>query len=649
MNKAYDEHSIQVLDERSHVRLRPAMYIGDTGVFGLHHLVYEVVDNSIDEITNGYGDKITCILHKDGFVTVEDNGRGIPVGIHPQTGKAAAETVLTSLHSGGKFDSANYKTSSGLHGIGVSAVNFLSEQLDLTIYKEGYAWRQTYKKGITATEFLKGETTDKTGTIVKFKPDHLIFQTVEFQYKILYNRLKELAYLNKGVRINLIDEKTSEQVEFYSDGGIKAFVDDLNKDKEVLCTGIYFNDTIKIKNQASGQDYNVIIQDYNVIIEVAFQYNKSYTDIIYSFANNVNTRDGGTHLSGFKSALLDAIVKYAEKKKLFKGLDIRPTPRDVLEGLTAIVSIKLPNPEFEGQTKSTLGNPEIKEIVYNFVIESIMTLFDGDDNLALVIAEKISQACIAREEARKARETVRRKNILSSLSLPGKLADCSSKNADICELFVVEGDSAGGSAKMGRNRNFQAILPLKGKVLNVEKCELVKILDNEEIKALIAAIGYDIKTSDMSRLRYGKIILSCDADVDGSHIISLLLTLFYRFMKPLLVNGNVYIAQPPLYKVKYGNSDFYLSDDEALAAWKKTAKNPEKAIITRFKGLGEMNPEQLGETTMNPATRRLAKVVVSDESETDRIFTILMGSDIDQRREYIIQNALIVNESELDA
>jgi DNA gyrase subunit B len=431
--KKYDENSIQVLDERSHVRLRPAMYIGDTGIFGLHHLVYEVVDNSIDEITNGYGDKITCIIHKDGFVTIEDNGRGIPVGTHSQTGKAAAETVLTSLHSGGKFDSISYKTSSGLHGIGVSAVNFLSEQLDLTIYKEGYTWRQTYKKGITATEFSKGDETDKTGTIVKFKPDHLIFQTVEFQYKILYNRLKELAYLNKGVRINLIDEKTSEQIEFYSDGGIKAFVDDLNKDKEVLCTGIYFNDTVTVKNQVSNQQYDVII-------EAAFQYNKTYTDVIYSFANNVNTRDGGTHLSGFKSALLDAIVKYAEKKKLFKGLDIRPTPRDILEGLTAIISIKLPNPEFEGQTKSTLGNPEIKEIVYDFVLESITKLFDNDDGLALTIAEKISQACIAREEARKARETVRRKNILSSLSLPGKLADCSSKNADICELFVVEGD-----------------------------------------------------------------------------------------------------------------------------------------------------------------------------------------------------------------
>jgi len=428
----YDESSIKVLDERSHVRLRPAMYIGDTGVFGLHHLIYEVVDNSIDEITNGYGDKISCIIHTDGFVTIEDNGRGIPVGIHSETGKAAAETVLTSLHSGGKFNSNSYKTSSGLHGIGVSAVNFLSEQLDLTIYRQEYSWHQTYKKGVSVTPFIQGQyVSDKTGTIVRFKPDHTLFQTVQFQYEILHNRLKELAYLNKGVRINLVDEKTSSSVEFYSEGGIKAFVDDLNLDKEVLNQGIYFNDVVKVKKEN---------ETYDVIIEVAFQYNKTYSDIIYSFANNVNTRDGGTHLSGFRSALLDVVIKYSEKKKLFKGLDIRPTQKDILEGLTCIVSVKLPNPEFEGQTKSTLGNPEIKEIVYDFTFDSIMKIFDADSTLALTITEKISQACIAREEARKARDTVRRKNILSSLSLPGKLADCSSKNADICELFVVEGD-----------------------------------------------------------------------------------------------------------------------------------------------------------------------------------------------------------------
>jgi len=637
----YDENSIQQLDDRSHVRLRPAMYIGDTGLFGLHHLVYEVVDNCIDEITNGFGDTITCTIHKDGFITVVDNGRGIPVGIKKETGKSAAEMVMTSLRSGGKFNSTSYKTSSGLHGIGVSAVNFLSDHLDLIICREGFSWQQSYKKGLVTTQFVKGDATDTTGTTVKFKPDHTIFQTVDFQYKILHDRLKELAYLNKGVKIEVIDERTEERAEFYSDGGIVAFIEDLNKDKESLGPIIHLDETVKIKNETVG--------NYDVKIEIAFQYNNGYSDVIYSFANNVNTRDGGSHLSGFKSALLEAIVKYSEKKKLFKGLEIRPTPRDVLEGLASIISVKLPNPEFEGQTKSTLGNPEIKEIVYSQVLEAITSYFSSNDDVAMLIASKVSQACIAREEARKARDAVRRKNVLSSSILPGKLADCSSKNVDICEVFVVEGDSAAGSAKMGRNRIFQAVLPLKGKILNVEKSELSEILENKEVKVLIAAIGINIQTGDISKLRYGKIIINCDADVDGAHISSLLLTVFFRFMKPLLINGHVYIAQPPLYKVKYGTNDFYLADDEALAAWKKSVKNPDKAVITRFKGLGEMNPEQLGETTMNPATRRLAKVIVTDEAETDKIFTILMGNDVDSRREYIVQNALMIDEDAIDA
>jgi len=428
----YDESSIQQLDDRSHVRLRPAMYIGDTGAFGLHHLVYEVVDNSIDEITNGYGNKISCVIHKDGFVTIVDNGRGIPVGIHSDTGKPAAEMVMTSLRSGGKFDSTSYKTASGLHGIGVSAVNFLSDTLDLTICREGFYWHQTYKKGQIATQFTKGIATDKTGTVVKFKPDRTIFQTVEFEYKILHDRLKELAYLNRGVRIEIVDERTGEKDEFYSDGGIVAFIEELNKDKEILSPIIHLDDEVKVKNDVLGR--------YDIRIEIAFQYNKAYSDVVFSFANNVHTRDGGSHLSGFKSALLEAIIKYAEKQKLFKGLDIRPTPRDVLEGLVAIVSIKLPNPEFEGQTKSTLGNPEIKEIVYNQVLDAITSYFSSNDDTAMLIASKVSQACIAREEARKARDAVRRKNVLSSTILPGKLADCSSKNVDICEVFVVEGD-----------------------------------------------------------------------------------------------------------------------------------------------------------------------------------------------------------------
>lgn len=647
-HEKYDEHSIQTLDDRAHVRLRPAMYMGDTGIFGLHHLVYEVVDNCIDELTNGYGDTITCIIHKNGFVTVEDNGRGIPVGTVAGATKSAAEMVMTSLRSGGKFNNASYKSSSGLHGIGVSAVNFLSEKLNLTIYRDGHKWEQSYTQGV-AGEFKKCEVSSKTGTVVSFKPDHKIFQTVEFQYKILYDRLKELAYLNKGIKIVFSDERQDEikTVEFHSDGGISAFITDLNADKESISPVIYLEEDVSVKNEAEN-DID-IDKTYTVHIEVAFQYTKTYSDIIYSFANNVNTRDGGSHLSGFKTALLDSIVKYAERKKLLKGLDIKPTSRDILEGLTAVISIKLPNPEFEGQTKATLGNPEIKIIINNEVANKIDAYFSKNDSVAFAVVEKITQACIAREEARKARETVRRKNILSSLSLPGKLADCSEKNPELCEIIICEGDSAGGSSKQGRNRKFQAVLPIKGKILNVEKSELTKILENQEIKSLISAIGIDITTGDISKLRYNKVIICCDADVDGAHITSLLLTLFYRFMKPLLTEGHVYIAQPPLYKVKHGKDDHYIMDDEALAKWKTTVKNPDKALITRFKGLGEMNPEQLSETTLNPKTRKLAKVVVSDDIETDRIYSILMGHDVDARREYIVQNSLLITDDEIDA
>lgn len=638
----YNEDSIKVLDAIAHVRLRPAMYIGDTGVFGLHHLVYEVVDNSIDEITNGYGDKIFCTVHKDGSVGVEDNGRGIPVGIHKETKRPAAETIMTTLYSGGKFENKNYKTSSGLHGIGVSAVNFLSEKTDLTIWCEGFVWKQSYSKGRPTTDFIKCEATTKTGTLVKFKPDHTIFQTVEYQSNILANRLKELAYLNKSVRIIFHDERTGQTEDYCSNGGIAALVEHMNIDKTCRSPVIYFNQEAEIDNKSTNSKYTVDV-------EVAFQYNDTYSDNILSFANNVNTRDGGSHLTGFKSALHESVTAFAEKKKMFKGLPVRPSARDVLEGIVGVISVKLPNPEFQGQTKATLGNPEIKTIVNDLLSKAVTDYFSDNESVAEAIAGKVAEACIAREEARKARETVRRKNILSSSSLPGKLADCSEKNADLCELFIVEGDSAGGSSKQGRNRNFQAVLPIKGKVLNVEKSELARILDNEEIKSLISAIGINIQTGDISNLRYSKIIFSCDADVDGAHISSLLLTLFYRFMKPLLVNGHVYIAQPPLYKIKYGKDDIYVSDDEELAIWKSKAKNPEKAIITRFKGLGEMNPDQLSETTMNPKTRRLARVVVTDDGETDRIFTILMGNDIDSRREYIVQNALIVSEDEIDA
>jgi len=641
-NKVYDASSIKTMDDRSHVRLRPAMYIGDTGNYGLHHLVYEVVDNSIDEISNGHGNLITCIIHDDGFITIKDNGRGIPTGIHKETGKPAAETIMTSLRSGGKFDNDNYATSSGLHGIGVSAVNFLSESFHLTVYYDKHVWTQSYKKGLPVDKFEKCEKTKQTGTTIKFKPDHTIFQTTEFQYKILADRLRELAYLNSGVRIKIIDECNDEENEFYSEDGIAGFVSYLTKNKETLSPIIHLDNKINVKHKKSKKEYKVNV-------EFAFQYNKSYSDTVYSFANNINTRDGGSHLTGFRNALLDSVVKYAERKKMFKGLSVRPSMRDVLEGIIAVVSVKLPNPELEGQTKSTLGNPEIKKIVFEEAANAISKYFAANNEIAEVIATKVSHACIAREEARKARDTVRRKNILSSLSLPGKLADCSEKNPDNCELFIVEGDSAGGSSKQGRNRKFQAILPIKGKILNVEKHELSKILDNVEIKSLISAIGIDIKTKDISKLRYGKIIICCDADVDGAHIASLLLTLFYRFMRPLIDNGHVYLAQPPLYKVKIGKEDLYVIDDEELAELREN-RNLNNAIITRFKGLGEMNPEQLGESTMNPTTRRLAKVMIAEdeEEETNTVFSTLMGNNIELRRTFIEEHALNITDEELD-
>jgi len=457
--QTYNEDSIKTLDAISHVRLRPAMYIGDTGVFGLHHLVYEVVDNCVDEITNGYGDEIKCIIHKDGFVTVNDNGRGIPVGIHKETKRPAAETIMTTLYSGGKFENNSYKTSSGLHGIGVSAVNFLSEKLELKILREGYTWRQTYSKGKPITDFVKGEASDETGTSIRFKPDHTIFQTVEFQYQILHNRLRELAYLNKGVKITLLDERTGNSAEFCSDGGIGALVAEMNSNKNCRTPVIYFCEEVQVDNKSSNTQYPVFI-------ESAFQYNDTYSDTILSFVNNINTRDGGTHLSGFKSALHDCIVAYAEKKKMFKGLPVRPTPRDSLEGLTAVVSVKLPNPEFQGQTKAALGNPEIKSIVFEELSKAIAAYFSKNESVADAIAGKVAEACIVREEAKKARETVRRKNILSSSSLPGKLADCSEKNPDVCELFIVEGDCFHKSTKL---HTINGLKP----IVDIEEGELV--------------------------------------------------------------------------------------------------------------------------------------------------------------------------------
>lgn len=459
----YDENSIKTLDARSHVRLRPAMYIGDTGVFGLHHLVYEVVDNSIDEITNGYGNRITCIIHNDGYVTVIDNGRGIPVGIHKETQRPAAETIMTSLYSGGKFENDSYKTSSGLHGIGVSAVNFLSEKLELTVQREGFIWTQSYSKGKPITEFVRGGVSEETGTKIRFKPDHTLFQTIEFQYKILHDRLRELAYLNKGVHIILTDERTEESADFCSDDGISGLIVEMNTGKVCRSPVIYFCEEVNVKRQKKDKKDK---DSYTVFIEVAFQYNDTYSDSIISFVNNVNTRDGGTHLTGFKNALHNTIVTFAEKKKMFKNLAVRPTPRDSLEGLVAIISVKLPNPEFQGQTKSSLGNPEIKSIVFEELTKAIGDYFQSNSDVAESIAGKVAEACIVREEARKARETVRRKNILSSTSLPGKLADCSEKDPNKCEIFIVEGDCFHKSTKL---HTINGLKP----IIDIEEGELV--------------------------------------------------------------------------------------------------------------------------------------------------------------------------------
>ena len=637
----YTASSISVKTDREHVRLRPSMYISDTGEFGLHHMVSEVVDNSIDEISSGHGTRIDCVIHKDGTVSVTDDGRGIPTDVHPDTKQPACETVMTMLRAGGKFeandDEGSYKKTSGLHGIGVSAVNMLSSTLDLTIWRDGFEHTMSFREGETSSKLVKGAAAGKrTGTCVRFKPDRKIFPNIEFKYKIIANRLRELAYLNKGIIISLKDErdKDIEPLELHSKDGLSDFVKYLTGDKEIIHQEIVHVTASDKKNDCD--------------VEVAFQYNNSYGSEVRSYTNNINTRDGGTHLNGFKSALQDAITAYGEKKKLFKGEDVRPTAGDVLEGIVAIISVKVNNPEFEGQTKSKLGNSWVKEVVREKVAGAIDTYFSENPLEAERVTSKIVQAIIAREAARKARETVRRKNILSSSGLPGKLADCSEKDPAKSELFIVEGDSAGGSAKQGRDRRFQAILPLKGKVLNVEKKTLTQMLDNNEVQSLIQALGINIQNGDISRLRYHKVIIMTDADVDGAHISSLLLTVFYKYMRPLIDAGNLYLAQPPLYRARIGKEDSYLMDDAELAAWKK-GKDLSRAVIQRFKGLGEMNPDQLKATTLNLNSRRLAKVVITDDGETSRMFSILMGSDVAPRKQYIMSHADMISEDQIDA
>lgn len=626
--QVYDESQIQVLEGLEAVRKRPGMYIGSTSVRGLHHLVWEIVDNAVDEALAGRCNKIIVQIHENNSVTVIDNGAGFPVGIHAKTGRPAVETALTVLHAGGKFGGSGYKVSGGLHGVGASVVNALSSWLKVEVYREGKIYVQEYEKGTPIYDLKQIGDTEKTGTSVSFLPDSEIFtETVEFQIDILQNRLRELAFLNAGLEIVLEDERPDgKSVTYHYSGGVSAFVEFLNKSKTVLHPEPVF--------VAGKKD--------DVTVEIALQYNDGYSSTLFSFANNINTHEGGTHEAGFKSALTRIINEYARKVNAVKENESNLTGDDVREGLTAILSVKVPEPQFEGQTKTKLGNSEVRGIVESLFAEKLQTFFDEHPSVAKKIVEKSVTAARAREAARKARELTRRKSALEISSLPGKLADCSSRDASISELYIVEGDSAGGSAKNGRDRNFQAILPLRGKIINVEKARLDKILSNEEIRAIITASGTGIGDDfDISKARYHKIVIMTDADVDGSHIRILLLTLLYRFMRPLIDSGYIYIAQPPLYKIQKGKFIQYAySDAELERVLQELGRNG--VNIQRYKGLGEMNAVQLWETTMDPETRTLLQVTMEDAMEADMIFNILMGDKVEPRREFIEEHARYV-------
>jgi DNA gyrase subunit B len=624
----YDETQIQVLEGLEAVRKRPGMYIGSTGIKGLHQLIYEVVDNSIDESMAGFCDRIHVILHKDLSITVSDNGRGIPVGIHPKMGKPAVEVALTVLHAGGKFDGRGYKVSGGLHGVGVSVVNALSEWLIVHVKRDGYIYRQRYERGKTVSELeIVGENNNgETGTSITFKPDPVIFEDLNCNSEVLSNRLRELAFLNRGLRIILEDERENITKEYHYDGGIASFVKYLNKNKTPI-----HSEPIYIAGERDTTS-----------IEVALQYNDTYIENIYTFANNISTQEGGTHLIGFKSALTRVLNEYAKKYNILKQNEENLSGEDVREGIVAIISVKLTEPQFEGQTKTKLGNTEVRGIVESIVGEKLMVFLEENPPVAKAIIEKAISAARAREAARKARELVRRKSALESTTLPGKLADCTEKDPSLSEIFIVEGDSAGGSAKQGRDRHFQAILPLRGKILNVEKARLEKILSNEEIKAMITAFGTGIDSEfDISKLRYHRIICMTDADVDGSHIRTLLLTFFYRYMRPLIEQGHIYIAQPPLYRIAKGRGEYYVYSDAELDELLERIGR-DGIEVQRYKGLGEMNPEQLWDTTMNPETRTILKVTMEDAIAADEIFTILMGDKVEPRREFIKNNAKLV-------
>lgn len=621
----YGAEQIQVLEGLEAVRKRPGMYIGSTSERGLHHLVYEVVDNSIDEALAGYCDHINVTIHQDNSITVVDNGRGIPVDMH-ESGKPAVEVVLTVLHAGGKFGGSGYKVSGGLHGVGVSVVNALSKSMEVEVCREGKVYNISFERGVTKSSLKVVGETEISGTKVHFLPDDTIFTDTVYKFEILKHRLRELAFLNQTITITLTDERDGKSETYHYEGGIRTFVEYLNRSKETINPEVvYFNGT----------------KD-DTMVEIAMQYNDGYTENIYSFVNNINTEEGGTHMAGYKIALTRAANDFARKQGILKSNDENLAGEDVREGLTCVISLKVREPQFEGQTKTKLGNSEVRGIVDSIVTEGLTEYFEENPTISKKIIEKSINAARARAAARRARELTRRKNALEVSSLPGKLADCSIRDPEQAEIYLVEGDSAGGSAKQGRDRRFQAILPLRGKILNVEKARLDKIFANAEIRTMITAFGNGIgEEFDLAKSRYGKIIIMTDADVDGAHIRTLLLTFFYRYMKPLIQHGRVYIAQPPLYQIRKGKKHWYTFSDEELA--KKLDEIGRDGInVQRYKGLGEMNPEQLWETTMDPETRTMLRVDMHDAEEADELFTILMGDKVEPRRKFIEENAALV-------
>ncbi len=633
----YDESNIQILEGLEAVRRRPGMYIGSTDERGLHHLVYEIVDNAVDEALAGYCKNIHVILHADGSVSVQDDGRGFPVGIHPKVGRPAVEVCLTMLHAGGKFGGGGYKVSGGLHGVGASVVNALSSHLKVNVYQDGKVYQQEYERGKVLYDLKVVGETDRTGTTVQFWPDVKthetpepgIFETGNFDFDTLRTRFREMAFLNKGIRITIRDERVEPALEkeYHYEGGIVSFVEYLNKNKTCL-----FEKPIYIEG----------VKDTSTV-EVALQWNDGYTENVFSFANNILTPEGGTHLTGFRTALARVINAYGREKKILKDADANLTSDDVREGLTAIVSVKLVEPQFEGQTKSKLGNSEIRPLVDGMVAAKLTDVFEENPSIGRAVLDKCISAARAREAARKARDMTRRKTALESGALPGKLADCSERDPAKCEIFLVEGDSAGGSAKTGRDRHFQAILPLRGKILNVEKTRLDRILANDEIKAMITAFGGGFgQDFDPAKLRYHRIVCMTDADVDGSHIRILLLTFFYRHFPKLIEDGYVYIAQPPLYKVTRGKTEKYVYTDAQLQKYLDEIGRDAKPDVQRYKGLGEMSAEQLWATTMNPATRSMYKVTLKDAISADEMFTLLMGDQVEPRKEFIEKNAKLV-------